>query len=186
MTRVVVALFLLALAAAASASGGSGSAHFPLAAGNRWTLEDDDGRLNAISVGDTAASGLILRGFPGTRDLRVRLDGRTVEAWDGGQNRWEPFLRLGAAAGTTYTVNLSDVVLWRNVRVTVASRTAVLHDARERKLEDCVRLTFRYGKGIADAGIEELVFAPGVGIVRTTVQTIAGPRVSLLRSYRLA
>jgi len=33
---------------------------------------------------------------------------------------------------------------------------------------------------VADAGVEELVFAPGVGLVRVVETTIAGPRTLLL------
>ncbi|MCP9486893.1 MAG: hypothetical protein MSC30_13625 [Gaiellaceae bacterium MAG52_C11] len=186
MARTLVAMFILALASAACASGSAGNAYFPLGAGNRWTLEaEDGGRPATISIAQASSDVLVLRGLPGTRELHVRTVGRTIEAWDDGQHRWEALLRLGARAGTKYTVNLSGLSLWRNVQVTVASRTAVVHDARDRTFRNCVRLTFRYPKGLVDAGLEELVFAPEVGIVRTSVQTIAGPRVSVLRSYRL-
>ena len=132
------------------------------------------------------SSGLVLRGLVGAPELRVRAAGRSVEAWDSSAGRWEPFLQLGAAAGTTYAVDLAGTALWRSLVVTVAARTAVVHDGRDKTLRNCVRLTFQARKPIADAGLEELVFAPGVGIVRTTEQTIAGLRVRVLSALRLS
>ena len=106
-----------------------------------------------------------------------------MEAWDAADGRWETFLRLGAPAGTRYKVDLPRAGLWRNLVVTVASRKLEVEDARGRTLRGCVRLTFRNPKGLADAGLEELVFAPGVGIVRVAEITIAGTRTRLLDRY---
>ena len=69
--------------------------------------------------------------------------------------------------------------------MTVASRDTVLEDVRGKTLRNCVRLTFAARKPIADAGLEEFVFAPGVGFARTSVQSIAGPRELVLASARL-
>jgi hypothetical protein len=71
------------------------------------------------------------------------------------------------------------------VTVTVASRSAVVHDARGKTLRNCVRLTFAARKRMPDAGLEELVFAPGIGFARTSEQTIAGTRVRVLSTLRL-
>jgi hypothetical protein len=156
----------------------------PLAAGNRWVLRDEQGSAGTISVVRTS-SGLLLRGLPGAGELRVRAAGRAVEAWDPDSARWEPFLRLGAPVGTRYTVDLAGTALWRSLVVTVASRSAVVHDARGKTLRDCLRLTFGSRKPIADAGLEELVFAPGLGFARTSEQTIAGTRVRVLAAVRI-
>jgi hypothetical protein len=157
----------------------------PLAQGNRWVLRDPDrGGTRTVSVAH-GPSGFLLRGLPGAGELRVRTAGRAVEAWDATSGRWEPFLRLGAAAGTTYLVDLPKTGLWRALTVKVASRRAEVEDARGKVLRNCVRLTFTTRKPIADAGLQELVFAPGVGIALTQEQTIAGPRIHLLAAYRL-
>jgi hypothetical protein len=95
------------------------------------------------------------------------------------------FLRLGAPAGTRYVVDLADTALWRSVVVTVASRRAVVEDATGRTLRNCVRLVVRQRKPVADAGVEELVFAPGVGPARIVEQTIAGPRTFLLAVWKV-
>ena len=158
---------------------------FPLADGNRWILSDvESGGRATVSVA-REPTGLVLHGLPGTDGLRVRSAGRTIEAWDPVNRRWEQLLRLGAPAGTSYVVSLGGEPLWRSLRVTVASREAVVHDARGKTLRNCVRLTFRALKPVADAGLEELTFAPGIGLVRSVEMTIAGPRERVLASLRL-
>jgi hypothetical protein len=173
----------LALLTADGVGAAPAPSQFPLAAGNTWYLADaENGAGSQVSV-HARANGLLLRGFPGSGDLRVRRAGLAVEAWDPADGRWEAFLRLGAPAGTHYKVDLARTGLWRNLVVTVASRKLEVEDARGRSLRGCVRLTFRNPKGLADAGLEELVFAPGVGIVRIAEMTIAGTRTRLLDRF---
>lgn len=181
MTRkLLIAAVLTALAASGAAAA---PAPLPLAAGNTWWLADDtSGRETVVTVRSTAR-GLALRGFPGLSETRVRRSGSAIEAWDERAGRWEPFLRLGAPRGTRYTVDLAADPLWRGVQVTVASRAAAVRDARGRLHRGCVRLVLTPPKGVADAGVEELVFAPGTGLVRAVVTTIAGPRELLLRRF---
>ena len=168
-----------------NAVSGAPPALLPLADGNRWVLRDLESRATATISTTRTPAGLVLRGLPGAGELRVRASGRSIQAWDRVRARWEPFLRLGAPKGTRYKVDLAGAPLWRSLTVTVASRSAVVHDARGKTLRNCVRLTFGSGKPIADAGLEELVFAPGVGVVRTAEQTIAGTRVRVLAGVRL-
>ena len=176
---------LLPMSLPAATAAATTPSFLPLAQGNRWVLRDPDrGGTQTISVARGQA-GLLLRGLPGAGELRVRTVGRAVEAWDATSRRWEPFLRLGAAAGTTYLVDLPATALWRGLTVKVASRRAEIEDARGKVLRNCVRLTFAVRKPIADGGLEELVFAPGVGLALTQEQTIAGPRIHLLAAYRL-
>jgi hypothetical protein len=115
----------------------------------------------------------------------VRNVSGTIQAWDDAESRWEPLLRLGAPAGTAYRVDLAGTTLWHAVTITVASRSTVVRDARGKTHRGCVQLRFRYGKGLADAGLEELVFAPGVGPVRYAEQTIAGVRTQVLSGLHL-
>lgn len=161
------------------------SALLPLADGNRWVLRDVERPSTATISVVRRPSGLVLRGLPGAGDLRVRTASRAVQAWDPADGRWEPFLRLGARAGTRYAVALSSAPLWRSVTVTVSSRSAVVRDGRGRTLRGCVRLTFAARKPVADAGLEEVVLAPGVGFARIADQTIAGTRVRVLAGLRL-
>jgi hypothetical protein len=179
-----IGLCLIAVALPTDAGAKMPPLLLPLADGNHWRLRDVVGGTTATVAVARGQSGLLLQGLPGAGDLRVRAAGRAVEAWDPSNARWEPFLRLGAAAGTTYLVDLGRTALWRSLIVRVASRQAIVHDARGKTLRGCVRLTFAARKPIADAGLEELVFAPGIGLVRTSEQTIAGTRVRVLASYR--
>ena len=150
--------------------------YLPLVDGSRWVLTDPAGKGSQTITVTRGTSGLSLRGLPGAGEVRVRAAGFAIQAWDPASSRWEPFLRLGARVGTKYAVSLPTSPLWRSLVVTVVSRQAVAEDADGKILRNCVRLAFATRKTMADAGIEALVFAPGVGIVSATVQTIAGPR----------
>jgi hypothetical protein len=183
---IALALALVAAGFPAATAATTSPSMLPLNEGNRWVLRDPDlGGTRSISV-LRRPSGLVLRGVPGASDLRVRTVGRAIEVWDASSRRWEPFLRLGAAAGTTYLVDLPGTAFWRSLVVRVASRRVEVEDARGKTLRNCVRLTFSTKKPIADAGLEELVFAPGVGFALSSEQTIAGPRVYLLAALRLS
>lgn len=191
MSRLPSIVLVLAMAAGCGAAAGDSAdstvapALLPLADGNRWVLRDvERGSTAAISVA-REPSGLVLRGLPGAGELRVRATGGSVEAWDPGSARWEPFLRLRAPVGTRYKVALTGAPLWRSLTATVASRSAVVRDARGKTLRNCVRLTFAAGKPVSDAGLEELVFAPGIGFARIAEQTIAGTRVRVLAGLQL-
>ena len=176
----IVAAGVVALAVAATAAATPAPSLFPLADGNSWTLRDPErGAMSTISV-DRRPGGFVLRGFPGAADLRVRADGETVQAWDPSQSRWEPFLPLGARAGTTQRVDLGSTDLWRNALVTVASRNATVENGDGSERRGCTLLTFRSKSKLVDAGLEEIAFAPRVGPVRIVEQTIAGTRVKAL------
>jgi hypothetical protein len=183
--------FLIGVVVALSACGGvdegadagTQRSFFPLQVGKSWQLYDERTGVRASSVAvvrEADPAGFVLRGFPGLPEARVRRVGDAVEAWDPGAGRWEPFLRLGAPAGTTYRVDLPQTLFWRNVVVTVATRDATVADANGRSVRGAVRLTIRSKGKLADAGLEELVFAPGIGLARVVETTIAGPRVTVL------
>ncbi len=181
--RRALALPALALVLAAPACAGGPASLLPLRAGSSWLLRDDSGAQATIAVRRTTA-GLTLRGFPGAGTLRVRARGGAVEAYDTTQRRWEPFLRLGAKAGTAYKIDLAQTPMWRSVSARVVSRTLTVYDANGDSHQNCVRLTF-FSNVIADAGPEELVFSPGVGFVRIAEQSIRGPQPKLLVRYRV-
>jgi hypothetical protein len=81
-------------------------------------------------------------------------------------------------------VNLGRTLLWRNVVVTLNAKRAAVDDfdGRSRK---CQTFTFGYKRGLADAGLESISFAPGIGPVRIADQTIAGTRELALDAYRV-
>ena len=180
---LLVPLVVLASAAPGGAAGDAAAPYFPVAPGNRWVLRDSaTGVSSSISVrGDMGR--LVLRGFPGAGDLRVRQVGQAIQAWDASDVRWEAFLRLGLPAGAKYLVDLQGTGLWRGTTVTISSRHDTVDDYRGASRRNCVTLTFAYRKPIADAGLEAMSFAPAVGPVLVREQTIAGTRERLLDRY---
>ena len=182
------ALCVSALTACACASaGGAGPPRslFPLADDNRWTFRSTAvGGARTMSV-ERQRGGLVLNGFPGAGPLRVRATGRTVEAWDTADRRWEALLRFGGPTGSAYRVSLGDLALWRGVVVTLESKRATVHGGGGRVYRACTHFTLRPPAKVADAGVLELAFAPGVGPVRFVEQSIAGPRAWALASSRL-
>jgi hypothetical protein len=168
-------LAVIALGVAGSASAEPRPSPFPLAAGNHWTLRDVEtnaARTISVSKQDQA---LVVSGLPGAPAIRVRWAGDTLQAWDSAGDRWEALFRFGEPAGTTYSVRLGNTLLWRNVAVTVASKRARLADAQGR-MRMCTRFTVTSKQKVADAGIESVAFAPGVGPMQIVEQTIAGTR----------
>jgi hypothetical protein len=174
---VITVVALAALAAGpASAPGAAGPSLFPLGARATWTLADENG--SELKIRSTRSSpAYVLHGFPGFAALRVRAAGRDVQAWDA-RAGWKQFLRLGAAAGARYRVDLAASPFWRAVDVTVSRASC---HVGTRIVRGCVTLEVRALEPIADAGVERLVFAPGIGPVEVVVQTIAGPRSYALR-----
>jgi hypothetical protein len=152
------------------------SLFFPLAPGTHWTLRDlDSGAKTTISVG----KGRVLHGFPGVGNVRVRSVGKTVQAWDAKDGRWEPWLRFGTKVGRRYMVRLASTPLWQSVEVGVASKTATVRDYHGKAYRGCTRFVFQVG-GVADAGLTEMTFCPRVGPVRYSETSIAGPRTFAL------
>ena len=90
---------------------------FPLRDGATWKLTDERGAALGVRSSRSGAAYMV-RGLPGLGPVRLRASGRDIQAWDGQGARWAPFLRLGAAAGTRYRVDLRDEPLWRSMDVT--------------------------------------------------------------------
>ena len=150
---------------------------FPLAPGHRWVLREvDKGSATTISI----RKGLVLHGFPGASDLRVRRVGQAVQAWDTKDRRWEAWFRFGLPVGRRYTVRLAATGPWQAVEVGVASKTATVRDYSGKKRRGCTRFVFKQLGPVADAGLIEMAFCPRVGPVRYSETTIAGPRTFAL------
>jgi hypothetical protein len=159
--------------------GGPAGSLFPLEPGNEWTYESDRGE-RVLGVAPASAGAFVLDGFPGARELRVRWEGTTLTAWDEADRRWEPLLRLGAPAGTTYAVALPQP-LWENVEVTVAATAETLYNpVLLRSHAAVVKLELQPDPGLADAGVLELWFEPEVGLVRWVEQSFLGPVAHVL------
>jgi hypothetical protein len=185
MPRRLAALVALALVpVAAGGTAAEPRSLFPIANGNRWTLRDvDSGLPETISILN-GVSGLELYGFPGLTDgTRLRRKGTDVQVWEASRARWVTLLRFGAS-GTRYGVDLAATTLWRSVQVRVVSTQATVRDFRGRVHHGCTRFAFHY-RGLADSGLIDLAFAPGLGFVRVSEQSLGGPHKSLLDSARI-
>jgi hypothetical protein len=186
MRRLAVAAAAVVLVPSAVAAPPNGRQFFPLAGGNEWTFENRRyGGSDTLSVSRAGAGVFRLTGFPGAPSLRVRWSGQTLHAWDGRERRWEPFLRLGARAGTSYAVDLSQP-FWDGVRITVVSRRAsFVNPVLGRRHAGLVRLAVSPSPDLSDAGVTGLWFAPRIGPVRWVEQSIAGPVEHFLSRARV-
>jgi hypothetical protein len=187
MRRLAVAAAAVVLVPSAVAAPPTSRHFFPLRAGNEWTFENQRyGGSDTLSVAGAGAGVFRLTGFPGTQSLRVRWSGQTVQAWDGRERRWEPFLRLGARAGTSYAVDLAQP-FWGGVRITVVSRRAsFFNPVLGRRHAGAVRLAVAPSPELSDAGVTGLWFAPRIGPVRWVEQSIAGPVEHVLSRARVS
>jgi hypothetical protein len=176
----------LILVSCASAAPESGRRFFPLEPRSEWTYRDTSfGETSSMAV--TSARGGVFRldGFPGASALRVRFAGETLQAWDDAQRHWEALLRLGAAAGTAYQVDL-PAAFWDGARVTVASRSAITSNpVLRRSHRKTLRFAVRPPAGLSDAGVTGLWLAPGLGLVRWVEDSFVGPKVHVLTSARI-
>ena len=183
------ALLVLSLGLAVGSAGGASASESPrdalfrLADGARWTYRSAAVGTQRTMTLERGATGLVVEGFPGAGPLRIRAIGETIQVWDARDRRWEALLRLGARVGSRHRVALGAEPFWDPVVVEVASREARTR-ALGRVVRSCVRLTLIPPPSLADAGVLELWFAPGLGLVRFVEQTIAGPRAWTLASRR--
>jgi hypothetical protein len=182
--RCSIGVLAMALIGCGVAAAGPQPSLFPLNDGSRWTFRSTTvGGVRTVAV-EQRPGGLVLNGFPGVGSLRVRTTGKMVEAWDTADRRWEALLRFGAPTGFAYRVSLGEAPLWRGVMMTVASKQATVFGSGGRAYRGCTNFTLRPPAKLADAGVLELSFAPGVGLVGWEEQSVDGPRAWALASYR--
>ena len=161
--------------------------YFPLAVGNTWAYEIEGravGGSRRVTVTEQVDIGGViyyrLEGYaPRPALVRRTPQGRLVEyrSDTGSDHLWYDF---GAEEGSVWTAELPFDCLGA---AKLASRNTQA-DVPAGSFE--AALVIRYGSTIcADAGIEEEVFAPRVGLLRRTEITIAGPRSLVLIEARV-
>ncbi len=162
-------------------------AYFPLAAGNSWTYRVD--RLGpedgvTIEVGEPTQIGGVtyfaVSGIGGASFL-LRNDsrGRLVE-YRRDQRREALWFDFGAPVGGTWAPELPGGCTGQ---ATLAARNEPASVPAGTFRETA---TIRYGRSdCADAGVSEDIFAAGVGLLRRTEITIAGPRTMSLARARV-
>jgi hypothetical protein len=156
---------------------------FPLAEGNRWTYARTGpaaGSRFDVKVSGTvphaAAPGGVafaLEGYFGTGATSLVYQSRARLVLEAGRQRDTLWYRIGALPGTR----------WRFLSTTAPTCSddlpAILVSRRESvdvpagRFGGCVRIVYR--PACSDAGSLEEIFAPGVGLVRRTEESFAGP-----------
>jgi len=161
--------------------------YFPLAVGNSWTYAMEgraaSGNVTARVTESVETAGqqyFRLEGFtPRPALVRLASQGRLLEFRpdSGTKHLWYEF---AAAEGATWRSELPHPCLGA---ATLASRGSSV-EVPAGRFDDAV--VIRYGTTFcADAGIQEEVFAPGIGLLRRTETTIAGPRSMVLTEARV-
>ena len=161
--------------------------YFPLAVGNTWAYEIEgravSGSRRVTVTEQVDVGGVIyyrLEGYaPRPALVRRTPQGRLVEyrADTGGDHLWYDF---GVQEGGVWS---SELPFDCTGEAKLVSRNTQA-DVPAGSFEPA--LVIRYGSTIcADAGIEEEVFAPRVGLLRRTEITIAGPRSLVLIEARV-
>ncbi len=196
LTRLLVTVALLGAAGLARAqlpprSGAlqlrQPANYFPLALGNSWTYTIEGRAASGtvtVSVTESVETAgrqyFRLEGFTPQPAL-VRVGSRD-RLWEfrpdsGTEHLWYDF---GAAEGTTWMSELPHPCLGT---AKLASRSS----GAEVPVGDFDPvLVIRYGATFcSDAGIQEEIFAPGIGLLRRTETTIAGPRSMVLTEARV-
>jgi len=166
MRRIAIVLFALLVSAGIGATADFGSM-FPANLNDSWTLErfaepSADVRVTAIT-----STGWIR--FEGLFDmtLLLRPHGSQVFVWPDGNRQL--LYDFAAPVGSTWPVAFRGVV----GSVTVAERRADVTTAFG-PMKNCAAFNFRW-ENLADTGVDTQWFCPGVGLVKQTKATIAGP-----------
>ena len=161
--------------------------YLPLAVGNSWTYAIEGRAASGTvtvrvtkSVETAGQQYFRLEGFtPQPALVRADSQGRLLEFRpdSGTEHLWYDF---GAAEGTIWMPELPHACLG-------AAKLAFRHsDVAVPAGDFNDALVIRYGAtNCADAGIQEEVFAPNVGLIRRTETTIAGPRSLALTEARV-
>ena len=163
--------------------------YFPAKPGLVWTYAGrpvETARVVRIVEVELAngTSEMVWEGLAGRRTIQYRTAGQVWEVRNG-QERL--LLDLQAPEGSVWTIPpLEDADdLLDGTGFTVTDRSAAVR-VPYGVLEDCVYLRMRPSPALADAGVTEAWFAPGLGLVQWTETTIVGPQTYELLSFGYA
>src|SRR4029078_494291 len=168
MRRIAIVLFALRVSAGIGATADFGSM-FPANLNDSWTLERFAEPSAALR--GTASTSTGWRRFEGLFDmtLLLRPRGSQVYVWGEGKEPRQLLYDFAAPEGATWPVCFRGPV----GSVTVAERRAEVTTAFG-PMKNCAAFNFRW-ENLADTGVDTQWFCPGVGLVKQTKATIAGP-----------
>lgn len=148
--------------------------YFPFDSGNRWMYRSVAGSFT-VTVGDPQTQGgqeyYPVTGFPSQPEVLLRKDdaGRLL-MWDAGAKAERTWLDLAAGEGVESATGVDSC---NKSSVITSAKAAYKGPVGEFENALTVRYTLN---GCADAGVDSDVWLPGVGLLRRTWQTFAGPR----------
>ncbi len=162
-----------------SVSADSEGTYFPLKHGLTWTYGGSPIEvarvLRSVAVSDTSGRiATVWDGFSGSRIVEVRSGSQVWELRDGEQRM---LLDLAADEGAKWTIaglEGGDDLL-DGTTIAMAGRAVAVRTPYA-TLENCLHLAMRPNPNLADAGLTEAWFAPGLGLVKWVETTIAGPQ----------
>jgi hypothetical protein len=171
MRRMAVVLSCCLLGSAGIAAPGDSGAMFPADLNDSWVLErfaepPTNVRVTAI----TETGWMSFEGLFDTTPL-LRLHRSQVFVWGDGREPTQMLYDFSAPQGTSWDVAFRGLV----GSVTVAEKDAAVTTAFG-PMKSCTAFNFLW-ENLADTGVETQWFCPGVGLVKQSKTTIAGPYV---------
>lgn len=162
--------------------GGIAATYFPLEEGLAWTYKDGSANLRITGSNPTIyGPAYHLSGLFQDRVLYKTFDDKVMELRE---DSWRLLFDLGAAEKATWTLDTSGDAsdLLDGSNVTVESRTEEVTTPFG-TFKNVILLTLTPREGLFDAGISQMWFAPGVGLVKWSESSIGGLQVHELSNF---
>ncbi len=169
MRRLAIVLFSCLLVSAGIAATADFGAMFPANLNDSWVLERFAEEPTNVRVTAITETGWMR--FEGLFDmsLLLRPHGSQIYVWGDGREPRQVLYDFAAPEGATWPVAFRGLV----GSVTVAERRAAVTTAFG-PMKSCTAFNFLW-ENLADTGVDTQWFCPGVGLVKQTKATIAGP-----------
>jgi hypothetical protein len=169
MRRLVIVLVSCLLVSAGVAATVDCGEMFPANLNDSWVLERFGESETNVRV--TAIDQVGWVRFEGLFDTNLLLwpYGDQVHVWGDGREAWQLLYDFAAPQGTVWPVEFRGLA----GSVTVAEKDVTITTAFG-PMEHCTAFNFLW-ENLADTGVEAQWFCPGIGLVKQTKTTIAGP-----------
>ena len=181
--RVALSVMVIALLAGPavyadtieSGQDASRTDYFPVKLGLVWEYtESGIIALGDLMMGPDSSMVYMFKTSMAGLQMFAKEDDRVFEVRDTDRRLWYDF---SAPVGESWTIEpfeLGEEDLIGGTTVTLASRTDEV-TVPYGMFTDCIHFSFTPPPDLADAGLMDQWFAPGVGLIKMTVQTIQGP-----------
>lgn len=174
-----VGVALLALASAASAQ--TAQDLFPVHNGNEWKYDLAGSTATGqrtMKITQRSGGWAEVDGLEGKHWWWMSAQSGRIWVWNTSTRRYSQAFDLGAAQGSDFTADADDVSCLDGAVYRVTDRNKSVNTPAG-TFNGCVEITMRRNP-CADAGIQHMVFAPSVGLIQYSWQTIAGPQTATL------